>query len=284
IGLLLPTRGVAQQTVERRVAVNRDAGVKIFVPTGSIRLIGWDRDSLVVTGTIALGQHFFFGVAPDGGKFGLEESGDSLGRVHASAASHLDVYLPMHGSASLKAVTADVDATGVSGWFYTVSGHIRLRGRARTVEAEAMDGDIDIAITAPWVRARTGSGALVLRGRVEDASASSISGPVTITTAGITRGRFGSVTGNVTFASTLGTGGIFEFDNHSGTIDLRLPLTATGSFQLTTVKGTIDNRLVALRPASISGGRGQALAFRIGSGGAHVTVRTFKGPIKLRHQ
>jgi hypothetical protein len=274
-----PTSMHAQERIDRRIALNPNASVKAFVPAGSVRLVGWNRDSLVITGTLGRGSHFSFGGDRRGVKFGVSDDA----RSEAAQPSHFDVYVPIASRVAVKCVSADIDATDLSGWFYTVGGHIHLRGRASEVEAEAMDGDITVAVWAPWVRARTGSGTLRLGGRIQDASASSITGPVMISADGLTRGKFGSVTGNVVFAAPLGEGGIFDFDDHSGAVELRLPPTTAGSFQLTTVEGIIDNNITSWRPASLGTGRGQALAFQIGSGGAHVTIRTFKGTIRLRH-
>lgn len=276
--LAYPAPAHAQGRIERRLAFNPNASVKAFVPAGSVRLVGWDRDSLVIIGTLGRGAHFSFGGDRRGAKF--EVSDDASGQN--SRPSHFDVYVPKASRVGVKCVSANIDASDVSGWFYTVSGHIHLRGSASEVEAEAMDGDVAVAVSAPWVRARTGSGTLRLGGRVQDAAASSITGAVMISAAGLTRGQFGSVTGNVLFEAPLGEGGIFDFDDHSGTVELRLPPTTAGSFQLTTIEGTIDNNITSLRPASMGASRGETLAFRIGTGGAHVTVRTFKGAIRLR--
>lgn len=276
--LAYSTPAHAQGRIERRMAVNPNASVKAFVPAGSVRLVGWDRDSLVIVGTLGRGAHFSFGGDRRGVKFDVSDDAPSQN----SQPSHFDVYVPRASRVSVKCVSANIDASDVSGWFYTVRGHIQLRGHASEVEAEAMDGDIAMDVTAPWVRARTGSGTLRLGGRVQDAAASSVTGPVMISAVGLRRGNFGSVTGNVLFEAPLGEGGIFDFDDHSGTVELRLPPTTAGSFQLTTIEGTIDNNITSLRPASMGTGRGQTLAFRIGTGGAHVTVRTFKGAIRLR--
>jgi hypothetical protein len=273
-----PTQQSSGQRIERRLAVGANASIKAFVPTGSVSVVTWDRDSVVVTGTVADGETFFFGGNRRGAKFGVEGSNS-----RESAPSHLVIHVPTTSLVSIKCASADIDATNASGWFYTVDGNIRLSGHSREVEAEAMSGDITMTVSAPWVRARTGSGTLTLGGQVTDADASSITGPVLISAAGLTRGKFGSVTGNVVFAAALGDGGIFDFDNHSGAVELRLPSATAGSFQLTTVEGTIDDNITALKPASLSASRGQTLAFRLGSGGAHVTVRTFKGTIRLRH-
>lgn len=273
-----PTRQSSGQRIERRLAVGANASVKVFVPSGSVSVVAWDRDSVVVTGTVADGETFFFGGNRRGAKFGVE--GSSSGE---SGPSHLVIHVPATSLVSIKCASADINANNASGWFYTVDGNIRLSGHSREVEAEAMSGDITMMVSTPWVRARTGSGTLTLGGHVIDADASSITGPVLISAAGLTRGKFGSVTGNVVFAAALGDGGIFDFDNHSGVVELRLPSATAGSFQLTTVEGTIDDNITSLKPASLSADRGQTLAFRLGSGGAHVTVRTFKGTIRLRH-
>lgn len=262
----------------RRPAFNPNASVKAFVPAGSVRLVGWDRDSLGIIGTLGRGAHFSFGGDRRGAKF--EVSDDASGQN--SRPSHFDVYVPKASRVGVKCVSANIDASGVSDWFDTVSGRIQLRGSASEVEAEAMDGDVAVAVSAPLVRARAGSGTLRLGGRVQDAAASSITGAVMISAAGLTRGQFGSVTGNVLFEAPPGEGGIFDFDDHSGTVELRLPPTTAGSFQLTTAEGTIDNNITSLRPASMGASRGETLASRIGTGGAHVTVRTFKGAFRLR--
>jgi hypothetical protein len=123
-----------------------------------------------------------------------------------------------------------------------------------------------------------------LTGAIEDAAASSITGPMSISSSGIARGQFGSVTGDIVFSAPLGERGVFSFDNHSGSVELRLAPSAAGSFSVTTISGVIENDIVAARPAAGEAGRGQTIAFRLGEGGSHVTIRTFKGTIRLRNQ
>jgi DUF4097 and DUF4098 domain-containing protein YvlB len=179
-------------------------------------------------------------------------------------------------------VSANIQAVDASGWFYTVGGSISVAGRVGEVEAEAMDGSVSVTATARWVRARTASGTLRLTGDIEDATASSITGSVFISSSGLARGQFGSVTGDIVFTAPLEEGGVFSFDNHSGSVELRLAPSAAGSFSVTTISGVIENALVAARPAGGQTGRGQSIVFRLGSGGSHVTIRTFKGTIRLR--
>lgn len=272
------TPAQTQTRVERRVPLDRDGMVKAFVPAGTVTIVGWDRDSLVITGTVAQGERFYFGGGRAGVKFGVEPQSPNA----ESRPAHLVIHLPRNSSLSMRGVSATIQATDASGSFYSVGGDITIAGRVGEVDVEAMDGDISILAHARWAHARTTSGEVRLGGEIEDAAASSVTGRVFVSTTGLTSGQFGSVTGDIVFAAPLGAGGAFSFDDHSGAVELQLQPSAAGSFSLTTISGSIENDVAAARPAAGSGGRGQTLAFRLGTGGPHVTVRTFKGPIRLR--
>src|SRR3954466_2644071 len=56
-----PSKGAPRVAIERRGAVASRASIRLFGAISSLRIIGWDRDSLVVTGTMP--QEFVF----DGG-------------------------------------------------------------------------------------------------------------------------------------------------------------------------------------------------------------------------
>ena len=140
--------------------------LKIYGVAGSVRLVGWDRDSVVVTApSRPLG--FYFARDPaamktgmDQFRFGIEEARtDSTGKPF-----HFVVYLPKQSRISVKTVSADIDGTDVSGWFYSASGSIQLRGTSADLDVETINGSIDVNTNASVVRARTGRGRLIVRG------------------------------------------------------------------------------------------------------------------------
>lgn len=270
----------AQLPVLRARSLDATAAVKIFNPAGSIRLVGWDRDSIVVRGRIARGERFFFGGSASGVKLGIEDAVTGAD----SRPSELVVYLPRASRISAKSASADITGSDVSGWFYSVSGSIRLAGSATSIEAETMDGNVDLNVVAPWVRARTGTGSLTLRRAVRDADLATIAGALNVATAGVRRGRFSSVTGDIRMIGTPPADALLELSNHEGAVDLLLPRDAGGVFDLSTVSGTIENGFPAARPAARSAVQNRALRVQLGGGGAHVTVRTFRGAIRLRSQ
>ena len=267
-------------------AATPNVAVKIWVPTGSARLIGWDRDSIVVRGRVASNSHFFFARGQDKSAYKLGLEPRRLGADMGP--SDLVIYVPRRAGISIKTVDASVTGEGVGGWFYTVSGAIRLSGDAEQVEAESISGDVDLDVTSMVVKARTGRGHMTVRGSPEDVDASTVSGPLDVTSSAIQRGRFSSVTGNLRYEANPVPGSIFDFSDHAGSVDLLLPRSASSRLDLSTVNGFIQgggplrrddpNSLRLYRPASAGG---QTLTVRLGAGEAHMTVRTFKGAIRL---
>jgi len=111
-----------------------------------------------------------------------------------------------------------------------------------------------------------------------------VSGPVTITTQGIVRGRFESVTGPIIVEAPLDRAATIDIDNHNGSVELRLEASLLGDFDLTSVTGSITNRFDKRSAVVSRQGRGQELAFVTSPKGPRIVVRTFKGSIVLRRQ
>jgi hypothetical protein len=272
-----PAQGAADGKVLGARHVSSSAAFKVWMPSGKIRLVAWDRDSVLIRGRVAPDESFFFGGDSAGMKFGLEPSGSREPRGRST----LVAYLPRRARVSIKSVTADVDAVDVSGWFYSVSGSMRLGGAVSSLEVETMNGSLDLAVTTPWLRARTGDGHLLLRGAPEDVDVSTVAGTLDIATTTVRRGQFGTVSGDIHYVGAPARGAIMEFSSHSGTVELQLPPAVSGVFSLTSVAGAIENGLSAVRPAA---SQPHSMRLSLGSGGSQITVRTFKGTIRLRPQ
>ncbi|HEY7896647.1 MAG TPA: DUF4097 family beta strand repeat-containing protein [Gemmatimonadaceae bacterium] len=254
-----------------------DAPVKVFFPSGAITIQAWDRDSIDVRGTIARGERFYLAGGDHGVKVGVMDHVDGT----PVRPSTIVVRVPRRSEVSVKTVAASIDARDASGWFYSVSGPIRLTGAASSLEVESMAGDVSLDVAAPWVRARTGGGRLAIAGAPQDLDAATVRGALDVDHAAVVHGRFASVEGDIRFAGALPAGGLFEFSNHAGRVALVLPNTASALVDLSTITGVIDNAFTQIRPVAGQGGRGGTLHVQLGPGAARVTVRTFKGTITL---
>src|SRR6185437_3513935 len=225
---------------------------KIFNSRGSVRVVGWDHDSVLVRGRVGRPGSFSAG----GDTLGLKISVDDP--LHGSPPpTSLVIFLPRRARATIKAVNADVDVSGVGGWIYTITGSTRVSGSIGAMEIESM------------------------RGSPEDADVSTITGSLDIAASGVVRGQFGSVSGAVHFRGPVASGGIYEFSNHSGETILSLAPDASAVLALSNVSGRIESDFAATRPASHTA---QSLRVTLGHGDAQIIVRSFKGPIHVGPQ
>jgi hypothetical protein len=279
----VPAQTAADGIVLGARKVGPTVPLKIYNPAGSIRVIAWDRDSVLVRGT-ARPTGFFFGGNATALKFGVNEfmfgveeprGGDT------ARTAHLVVWVPRHSQVNVKTASASIETHNVSGVFYTVSGMIQVNDTASTIDVESMTGNVDVNASASWLRARTSTGRLLIRGGVQDVDASTTDGLIDIATSSIFRGRFQSVNGDIRFVGSMGNRALFEFSNHSGAVDFVLGRYTSAAFDLTSVTGVIENGLTRVQPVAAGP---HSMRLNVGNGDAQVTVRTFKGPIRLRSQ
>jgi hypothetical protein len=270
----LPAAG--QQRLDRRLALDPHASIRIFNLAGTTRVYGWDRDSVVVTGLVPRGGGTFF-IGGTGAAAKLGVTSDALDAPGAT----LDVRVPRGATVWIKSSSAKVELAGVEGDvdISSVSGDIRVEGAPRRLSVEAMDGAIDLTTRAALTRAKTAGGSITLRGGGGDVTASSVSGAIRYVGAHkLLVGRIETVTGPVTFQGTVIRGGTLSIETHDGLVDLTVPRDQLADFDLTTFGGSVTNELMGAGPVVT---KGKPLRFSSGSGGASVTVRTFKGNVRV---
>lgn len=279
--LLLAAAPLSAQTrIEHRAAAAADGAVRIQNMVGSVRVIGWERDSIVVTGTLAPGtprDAFLFHVASGGAKVGLWETGQQ------PEPTHLELHVPAGSTVWVKTAGADIHVDGVTGGVdaNAVSGAIEVTGSPREVLAESLAGPVTVASESRSVRAKSATGAVTLRGRIVDATATTVSGAITIDGTGLERGRFESVDGDIAFAGDVGARSTLDFVNHAGAVHFVLPRDAAAEFVVNTYQGRLDDRFGVRAQATGSALKGREFRFRTSAAslGGQVTVRTFKGDV-----
>jgi len=144
-----------------------------------------------------------------------------------------------------------------------------------------MDGGVTFTGRAQYARLKTATGDITLDGGGEDVSASTVSGVLRVAGGVVERGRFESVTGPINFAADLARGGDVRLDTHSGAIEVRLARGAAVEMDAQSVTGGIENAWTQTRPAVGREGRGMELGTSSGMGGARVSIRSFKGNVRL---
>jgi hypothetical protein len=270
---------VAQKKVDRKIPLGMEAALRIVNMVGSVVVHGWNKDTLMVRGTLGPGDSFFMGGGYTGAKMFVESANDRDPKP-----ARLEVWVPAGARVWIKTATASIDVGDVTGGLdlYTVSGTIDVTGNPHELNAEAIDGDVHITGSPPWVRAKSASGTIVFQGASSDAAFSTVSGAVKVDGGIFERTKIETVTGNINFSGQLDRSGAFDFDTHSGSVDIAIPEKTPASFSVVTIAGTITNNLSKTGPIPGRFGRGAELTTEVSGGGAKVSVRAFKGQVIIR--
>lgn len=275
--LLLPALPAGAQ---RRIEVGRGLEptglIRIWNGSGSLRVVGWDRDSVAVTGTVPAGKRFHLG----GSRAGLKATVDLMDEGDTA---HLVVRVPRRSQVWVKTAAGGVSVSGLSGTLdvYTVTGDVAVAGSFAAVNLESMGGKVTVTGSAASLRAKTARGDIRLAAAGEDAVATTVSGTLLLDGARFQRGRFQSVDGRIVYAGAVAPGSGLVFETHGGDVELALPAGTAGEFTLSTLKGAIRNQLAQVRPASLARSQEFTLA---AANGTRVDVRSFRGAIVVRRQ
>lgn len=304
--LLLAGEAGAQQRVNARHDASARGTVEIQISNGSLRVVGWGRNEVQVTGT----------VGREGDRVELEGSGRTTevrvaGRRGRAGPATLEVRVPAGSTLSVVAGAAPVTITGVNGAVETVSqgGVTTIQGNPRSVEATSQHGGITVDAETESVvlttmagpvrvsgtvrrRAEISSmaGAVEITGRVGEAEIhamngavrvanvtggrveiNSVSGSVTVNGSQL-RGNVETVSGTVVLTGTLG--GALDVTSHAGSVELRLPGNTGAEVTVTSWNGELNSDWRLRR-------EGREWHGTLGRGGHSVNITTFSGSVKL---
>jgi hypothetical protein len=275
----------SQVKVERGLRLDADGSVRISNLVGSVRVTGWNRDSVALHAVLPKGDKVFMGGGRQGMKMFVEPLNDRNPQP-----TRLDVMVPARAKVWVKTATAEIEVSGVTGELdlYVVGGKIRVTGTPSELNAEAIDGDIEVNGKPGWLRAKSASGTVTFNGSSGDASISTVSGGITVNSVPaegngkFERAKLETVTGPIRFNADIQRGAAIDFSTHSGALEIAIPRRTGADFEVASIAGSITNNLNFTRPVKGRYGRGSELVMTNSSGGARVTVRSFKGPVTLR--
>lgn len=272
---------LAQETIATGRAASRDAAIRIYSLTGSLRITTWDRDSVAVRGRVdRTAGRFYLGGTREALKLGVESPEGKEPQWTAD----LEIQVPAGARLWVKSAAADIDITTAGGTVEvtSVSGRVQLNGRAREASVETLDGNCELALTAEMGRARTASGTIVVRGIIQHLDASTVSGPLLVGMEGkVAQIRMETVSSEIAFKGDLVPEGHLSAETHGGDVELRLPASLGAQYHLVSYGKGFINEVVP--PSQVrKGAQKGEWNFRTGNGRAAIDVRTFKGTITLK--
>jgi DUF4097 and DUF4098 domain-containing protein YvlB len=277
--LLLAAGASAQKPVDRTIWVAPGGFVRIYNMVGSVRVYGWDRDSLQIQGTVQEPPAGEFVVSP--GKQGAKVSVWGPTEIGVKP-TDLIIRVPRRSQVWIKTQSATISVQDFEGGLdlVSVTGTITVNGRPRELYAESMGGDLKLAVTTRSARAKTGTGTITLNGSVDDATLTTVSGALSVFNSRITQGHFESV-------EAQSATGLFntdpEFINHSGDVELNVPVNANVNVSIDLFSGSFKDEFGVKAKQMAGKLKTRLFSFQIGEDlGADVAVKSFKGTVIVR--
>jgi len=156
----------------------------------------------------------------------------------------------------------------------------RVGGRIGSSEG-SIDARVDFKVRVPAAvasfAARTMNGRITATGLRGEARLSTMNGAVDVDAAGPTV----ATTMNGAVSARVAAGVAVRLETTNGAITLSLPASAGADVDASTTAGTITSDFGSIPPPSVPGVM-HAARFRVGAGGAAVTLRTTHGDVRVR--
>ena len=278
----LPAAAVAQNRVQQSRPAPADGVVQIENAAGSIRVFGWDRAEVAVSGTLGPGAE---GLSLRGDKRYTHVEVETDGNPHG-VHSDLEVRVPAGSDVTIESFGATIEVSGVAGQVSgeTVNGDIRVTGAARKVRAESVNGTVTVTGATGYVQAESVNGGVTVREAGGEIDASTVNGPLTVAGSSFSRAVLETVNGFLRFDGGLGAGASLDASTVSGEVELVLPATTAADFSVSTFSGDVRNELGPDARRSSRYTTEKDLTFSTGGGGANVTVETLSGSITIRRK
>lgn len=273
----------AQRPVNERKPAPHDGTIKVTNLAGAIRVTGWDRDTVAITGGL--------GEAVEQLEFSTDERATRIRvllkreyRAKPVAGSDLEIRVPRESHVAVRTGTGPITVSDVWGAvdLESADGEIRVAGTPRFVYARSVGGAVDIQGMSKLVRASSVSGSVTIRRAAGYVEASTVSGDVRLSGRNLWEGEVSTVSGDIVFNGSFDSGGSFSFETSSGSVDVRLPSSMGADIDVVTYSGSITNELQPdAKPVRTANGPRRELIFSIAGGGTRLAIRTFKGAVRL---
>ena len=270
----------AQQTVDERRPAAANGLVEIENPSGSVRVTGWNRPEVAVTGSLGPGA---VGLTVTGEHNRTRIEVETEGNPH-DVSSSLEVRVPEGSRLEVESFQGAIAVSDVKGSVHAenVSGNVTVSGGAREVHAETVNGSVEVSGPSRRVHAESVNGSVTVRGASGEIDATTVNGQVVVAGGPFTRGHLETVNGAIRLEGDLSPHAVLDLESVSGAVELSLPAGVAAAFSVSTFSGNIENELGP--PAERTGHPTpeKELSFTTGAGGATVTIHTLSGSIALR--
>lgn len=289
----------ASRPVAERGAMPADGRVTIENIAGSVKVTGWDKAEISVTGTLGedverldftAGARSRIEVVYKERRHGAGGkhrewlgNGDGEQRIGPDGGADLVVQVPAGCQLEVEVVAADVEASGLSGDIAVtaVSGDVGVRGACRRLAVECVSGNVEVDGAGKTTEVGTVSGNLKVRCDDAALEVETVTGEATVDCTSLRSLKASTVNGTIAMSGRPADGAVIEAESVNGSLTLAVPGDASAAFEVTTFNGKIENAFGQKPERADRYVPGEELRFTNGGGSADVKLNTLNGAIRI---
>jgi len=272
----------AGTAIDKRAPVDPSGAVEVSNLSGTVKVTGWDKNEVEVTGELGEGSERL--------EFATVDNVTRIKVILPSHAANVDdtdlvIRMPAPSRLSVNTVSADIEVAGIAGAqrLQSVSADVHTEAGSEDVECKTVSGDIVLNGSGKkgLVTITTVSGdvsALKVSGEV---NVNTVSGDMVLGLGPTDRSRVRSTSGDVTLASLLTPEGKLDAETISGDVRLMLLQPVNAEFDVSSFNGDIHNCFGPKPVTTSEYTLGKELRFREGQGTGRVRIKTLNGDISV---
>jgi DUF4097 and DUF4098 domain-containing protein YvlB len=282
--LMFAGSAFAAESIDKTMDADPNGTVSVSNISGWVKVEGWDRNQVEVTGELGDGVKEFIFEQKRGGKETLIKV--KVPRFSArNADAKLTIRVPQNSALDISTVSADISAQNVRGAqeLASVSGNVKTAAYGADIELEAVSGDIEVSGDGTMGEAELGSvsgdiHAVNLGGEL---SGGTVSGDVKVEQGAYRKARLETTSGKITFYAGLAEGGALNAESVNGSVDLKFSGNVDAEFDVETFNGKIKNCFGPEAERTSEFAPGWELRFTQGAGKGRVAVDTLNGSVRI---
>jgi DUF4097 and DUF4098 domain-containing protein YvlB len=280
--LAVPWVAQAGEEIHRSTTADPTGTVEVSNITGSVKVMGWTRNEVQVTGELGEGAER------------LEfTKGDKVTRIAVITPNHsghaddsdLEISVPLGSALSINTVSADVQVQNVRGAqrLQTVSGDVQTQSSGEDVECRTVSGDVTIDGSGKkgLVSITTVSGDATANRVAGEVNGSTVSGTFRLGVGETSRSRLRSTSGDISLNGPVTPDARVDIESISGDVRLDFVGNAPADYDISTFNGEIRNCFGPKSQRTSEYSPGRELRFTEGQGTARIRVKTMNGDIGL---
>jgi DUF4097 and DUF4098 domain-containing protein YvlB len=268
--------------ISERAAADPAGSVEVSNVAGTVRVSGWDRNEVEVTGELGDGAEKL--------EFAVADKVTRIKVILPRKASNVEdtnlvIRVPAASRLSVNTVSADIEVQGLLGAqrLQSVSADILTAAAGEDVECKSVSGDVAVngSFKKGLLTITTVSGDATALRVAGEVNANTVSGDITLGLGDTNRSRVRSTSGDLTMAALLAADGRLDAESISGDVRLELVGAVNAEFDISSFNGEIRNCFGPKAVSTSEYAPGKELRFREGQGSAHVRIKTLNGDINV---